>query len=135
MVWIFIPQNDQHISGFNLEYLPGLLGEDNLTAVAHTNRSEYVLAFGRYAFAGLLLVVMDEVVQFHVVQFCQRVTVQNVGHGLTGLPLCDSLPGNTNLLCHLFLRKLIELSQGGQIVSDIILYFHTFHTSCPLLYA
>lgn len=79
MVWIFIPQNDQHISGFNFEYLPGLLGEDNLTAVAHTNRSEYMLAFGRYAFAGLLLVVMDEVVQFHVVQFCQRVTVQNVG--------------------------------------------------------
>ena len=80
MLRLFIPQNDQHISGLDFEYISGLLGKDDLSAFPHADGSEYVLALGRYGFASLPLVVMDQVVEFHIIKFCQRVTIQNVGY-------------------------------------------------------
>ena len=59
MLWRFITQYNQQIARFNFEYISGLLGKYNLTAFTHANGSEYVLTLGRYAFTGLLLVVMD----------------------------------------------------------------------------
>ena len=50
--------------------------------------------------------------------------------GKTGLPLCDSLPGNADPPGHLFLGQLMQLPQDHQILGDFIfLHFHTFHTS------
>ena len=79
MFRIFIPKTTNISPGLILNTSLAF-GEYDLTAFTHANGPEYVLALGRYAFARLLLVVMDQVVEFHIIQFCQRVTVQYIGY-------------------------------------------------------
>ena len=78
MFRFFISQNNQPVAGLDPKYLSGLLGKYDLSAFAYADGSEYMLALRRYALASLLLVVMDQVVEFHIIQFCQCVAVQNV---------------------------------------------------------
>ena len=65
-------------------------------------------------------------------EICKRglFTIISLTLGNSRFPFRNSLPGNTDSLCYLFLGKFIKLSQCSQIIGDItFLHFHTFRTS------
>ena len=63
----FVPQNDQLISRLDSEHFSGLFGKYDLSALAHADCAEYVLAFRRNIQTGLFLVMMDQIVKFDVI--------------------------------------------------------------------
>ena len=62
-----VAQNNEPVPSLDSEYISGLLGEYNLTPLPYANRAKNMLSFRGDGLAGQLLVIVDEIAEFHVV--------------------------------------------------------------------
>ena len=132
--WRCIAENNEHIARFVAQQLPRFFRNDDLSALTDLHRAEKVFVLWRHADSCRFLIKMHQIVQRHIVEHRQRITIDQIRHALASFPLRDCLSRHTDALSDLLQRQPLLLAQRRKIVRKMIFLFvriiHLFHTSC-----